>query len=78
MKRSDIITLGYALSIWFYSPLNLGHFFSLLILYIVGRTLLTGDQPVSRPLNTQDNTNPEQTHTDIHVSSGFRTHDSTF
>jgi hypothetical protein len=42
--------LFYFLSIWFYSPLDLGRFFSFLILYAVGRILWTGDQPVARPL----------------------------
>jgi hypothetical protein len=33
-----------------YSPLlDLGHFFSFLIFYTVGRTPWTGDQPVTRP-----------------------------
>jgi hypothetical protein len=40
--------------------------FGLLIFYTVGRTPLTGDQPVSRPLRA---------HTDIHASNGIRTHD---
>jgi hypothetical protein len=35
----------------------------------VGRIPCTGDQPVARPLSTQDNTN-------IHASSGIRIHDS--
>jgi hypothetical protein len=35
-----------------------------------------GDQPVTRPLHTKNNTNTEQTHTDIHASSGTRIHDS--
>jgi hypothetical protein len=39
-------------SLWLYSPLNLGRIFSSLILYTVGRSLLTGDQPVARPLPT--------------------------
>jgi hypothetical protein len=34
------------LLLWLYSPLlGLGRFFNLLILYTVGRTTLTGDQP---------------------------------
>jgi hypothetical protein len=37
--------------LWLYSPLlGLGRFFSFLILYTVGRTPWTGDQPVARPL----------------------------
>jgi hypothetical protein len=41
----------------------------------VGRTPWTVDQPVARPLPTQDNTYTEETLTDIHASSGIRTHD---
>jgi hypothetical protein len=33
--------------------LDLGRFFSYLIVYTVGRTPWTGDQPVARPLPTQ-------------------------
>jgi hypothetical protein len=39
-------------SLWLYSPLELGRFFSFLILYTVSRTPRTGDQPVARPLPT--------------------------
>jgi hypothetical protein len=38
----------------------------------VGRTPWTGDQPVARPLPTQDNTNRINTHTDIHALSGIQ------
>jgi hypothetical protein len=39
--------------LWFYSPLlDLGRFFSFLILYTVGRTPWMGDQPVARSLPT--------------------------
>jgi hypothetical protein len=38
------------LSLWLYNPLKLGRYFSFLILYAVGRTPWTGDQPVARPL----------------------------
>jgi hypothetical protein len=51
MKRCDIVTLGYILSLWLY-----GRFFSFLILYTVGRTPRTGDQPVARPLPTHRTT----------------------
>jgi hypothetical protein len=54
---------------------GLGRFFNSLIQYIVCRTPWTGDQPGVRPLSTQRNTNIEQSHTDIHGSSGIRTHD---
>jgi hypothetical protein len=49
---------------------DLGRIFSFLISYTVGRTPWTGNQPVSRPLPTH-----RTTQTDIHVSSGIRTHD---
>jgi hypothetical protein len=39
-------------SLWLYSPLDLGRFFSFLILYAAGRTPWTGDQPVATPLRT--------------------------
>jgi hypothetical protein len=39
--------------LWFYSPLlDLGRFFSFLILYTVGRTLRKANQPFARPLPT--------------------------
>jgi hypothetical protein len=41
-----------SLSLSLYGPLNLGRYFSFLILYTVGRTPWTGDQPVARPLPT--------------------------
>jgi hypothetical protein len=34
-----------------------------------------GDQPVARPLPTHRTKQTEQMHTDIHASSGIRTHD---
>jgi hypothetical protein len=40
------------------------------LFYAEGRTPWTSDQPVARPLPTQDNT-----YTDIHALSGIRTHD---
>jgi hypothetical protein len=39
---------------------------------LLGRAI----SPVARPLPTQDNTNTEDTRTDIYASSGIRTHDS--
>jgi hypothetical protein len=50
--------------------LGLGHFLSFWILYTVSKTPYTGDQPVARPLVTQDNTNTAYTHTDTHALSG--------
>jgi hypothetical protein len=55
------------LSLWLYNLLNLGRYFSFLILYTADTTPWTGDQPDARPLPTEDNTNAEETHTDIHV-----------
>jgi hypothetical protein len=49
---------------------DLGRFFSFLMLYTVGRTPCTWDQPVARPLPTH-----RTTQTDIHALSGTRTHD---
>jgi hypothetical protein len=48
--------------IWLYSLLDLGRFFSLLVLYTVGSTPWTRDQPVARPLPTHDNTNTINAH----------------
>jgi hypothetical protein len=53
-----------------------GRFVSFVITYTVGRTLWTGDQPFAKPLPTRRTIHTEQTHTDIHASSGIRTHDS--
>jgi hypothetical protein len=54
----DIISVTFLsfLSLGLYSPLDLGHFFQFLNLYTVGRTPLTGDQPVVRPLPTHTTT----------------------
>jgi hypothetical protein len=69
------ISLSVCLSIylWVYSTflLDLGRFFSFLILYVVGRTPWTGYQPVARPLPAHR----INAHTDIHASCGLRTHD---
>jgi hypothetical protein len=44
-------------------------------LYTVGRTPWTGDQTVSRTLPTQRTTQTQNKYTNIHASSGIRTHD---
>jgi hypothetical protein len=45
------------LCLWLYSPfLDFGRFSSFVILYTVGRTPWTGDQPVARPLPTHRTT----------------------
>jgi hypothetical protein len=56
-------------------PLNLGRFFSFLILHTVGRTPWTGNQPVARPLLAHRTTQTQDKSTDIHASSRIRTHD---
>jgi hypothetical protein len=43
--------------------LDLGCFFSFLILYTVGRTPWTKDQPIAWPLPTHDNTENKRTQT---------------
>jgi hypothetical protein len=48
-------------------------FFSFLIVYTMGRTPWTGDQPVARPLPTH---RINVHNTDTHALSGIRTHDS--
>jgi hypothetical protein len=45
------------------------------ILQTVGMTPYAGDQPVEMPVPTEENTNTEETRTDIHTSSGIRNHD---
>jgi hypothetical protein len=45
-------SFSFLFSVWLYSPLDLGRFFSFLILYTVARTPWRGDQPFARPLPT--------------------------
>jgi hypothetical protein len=52
-----------SLSQWLYIPLDHGRFFSFLILYTVGRTPFTGDQPVARPLPTHRTTQTQNKRT---------------
>jgi hypothetical protein len=54
--------------IWLYSPLDLGRFFSFLILYIVCRTQWTRKQPVARPLPTHRTTQTQNKHTQTSVA----------
>jgi hypothetical protein len=54
---------------------DLGRSINFVILYPVGRTPWTGDQPVTRPLPTHRTTQTEKTHTNIHALSRIRTHD---
>jgi hypothetical protein len=65
----------YLLS-WLYSPLlGLGRYFSFLLIYTVGRSPWTRDQPVARPLPTHG---INAHNTDIHAFSRIRTHDPSF
>jgi hypothetical protein len=57
-----------------YPLLGLDHFFSFLILYTVGRTALTGNQPIERTLSTHKTTQTLNKHTDIHASDGIQTY----
>jgi hypothetical protein len=59
-STSLLLLLLLLLLLWLYSPLlALGRFFSFLILYTVGRTPWTGDQPVARHLPTHRTTQTE-------------------
>jgi hypothetical protein len=77
--KDRIISVNY-IYFAFFSFMAVEHFvgpwplFSFLILYTVGRTPWTGDQPVARPLPTHTTTQTQNKHTDIHASSGIRTH----
>jgi hypothetical protein len=50
------LCLSFFPALWLYSPIDLGRFFSFLILYTAGRTPWTGDQHVERPLPTHRTT----------------------
>jgi hypothetical protein len=48
---TDILNMSqYFFPLWLYSPLDLGRFFSFLILYTAGRTPWMSDQPSASPL----------------------------
>jgi hypothetical protein len=50
-KESYRLCIYLSIYLWLYSSLlDIGHIFSFLIFYTVGRTAWTGDQPVARPL----------------------------
>jgi hypothetical protein len=63
--------LSLSLCLWFYSPLDIGHFVSFLILCTVGWTPWTGDQPAAKPLPTH---RINAHNTDIYALSGIRAH----
>jgi hypothetical protein len=54
--RDSVLPYSLSLSSWLCSPLDLGPFFSFLILYTVSRTPWTGDQSLARPLLTHRTT----------------------
>jgi hypothetical protein len=59
------------ISLTLQSYLDLGRFFSFLILYALGMAPWTGDQPVARPLHTHR----INAYRNTHALSGIRTHD---
>jgi hypothetical protein len=62
--RNVVIYTGHpVLSLWLYSRLVVGRLFSLLILYTVGETPWTGDQPVARPRRTHRTTQTQNKRT---------------
>jgi hypothetical protein len=52
-----------SLSLWLYCPLDLGRFFSFLILYTVARIPWTGDQHATRPVFTHRTTQTQNKRT---------------
>jgi hypothetical protein len=71
------VTKSRSVSLWLCSPLlDLGRSFCLLILYTVGRTPWTGDQPVARPLPTHRTTQTQNKLTQTPMPwGGPETHD---
>jgi hypothetical protein len=69
-----------SICLWLYSPLlDLGRFFSFLILYTVGRTPWTGDQPVAGPLPTHRTAQTQNKRTQTSMPKvGLETHDPSF
>jgi hypothetical protein len=55
--------LFFSLSLLLYNPLDLGRFFSFLILYTVGTTPWKGDQPDARQLPTHGTTQAQNKRT---------------
>jgi hypothetical protein len=72
-KVFAVLLLLLLLLLWLYSPLlDLGRFFSFLILYTAGRTRWTGDQLVARPLLPHRKTQTENKRTQTSMPSvGF-------
>jgi hypothetical protein len=79
ISLSIYLSICLTIYLWLYSSLlDLGRFFSFLILYTVGRTPWTGDHPVARPLLAHRTTQTQNKLTHIHALSGIRTHDPSF
>jgi hypothetical protein len=74
--KKDTVPPSFTLffSLWLYTQLDLGCFFSFLILYMVG-LLGRGTGRRKAATYTQNNTIREKMHIDIHASSGIQTHD---
>jgi hypothetical protein len=66
-KTRIVCFITKSIYLWLHSPCGPRSLFQFLNLYTVGRTPWTGDQPVA--------THTEKSHSDIHASSGIRTHD---
>jgi hypothetical protein len=71
-----LLLFQFYLLFWPYSPLlGLGLFFSFLIQYTVASTPWTGDQPIARPLLTQqEKRRINACNIDTNILSGIRTH----
>jgi hypothetical protein len=66
------IYLSVCLSVYLQSFLDLGRFFSFLILYTVGRTPWTGDQTAARSIPTHRTTQTQNKHTQTSMTwAGF-------
>jgi hypothetical protein len=64
--------------LWLYNPCGPWSLFQFLNPHTVSRNPLTGDQPVARPLPIQRTPQTQNKRTDIHASSGIRTHGPAF
>jgi hypothetical protein len=73
---SECVNTCHLFSLWFYSPLDLGRFFSLLIYTQSVGLLLRGISPSQgRYLHTGQHEHRINAHTHIYVLSGIRIHD---
>jgi hypothetical protein len=72
---SSCLSLSLSLSLWLYNSLHLDRFFSFLIYTQPVGLLGRGISPSQGRYLHIEQHNTKWTHTDIHASSGFRTHD---